>query len=425
MFGFNIAEPNEALIISGKHGGGKGTEESQRYKIVSSGDRVFVWPVIQSARRLPLDLRRATVPVRCVTTQGIPVQIQGVVAFKVGSDFISIGNAAQRFLHNPDSMEERVHELFAGHIRGIVGSLTVEQLIRERESLTTAAREATGLDMEKMGLAIDSLQIAEIDDPSGYIDNLSKPDIARVQMESRIAQAQRDREASEREAENAAQIAAAQRDSEIKQAGFTAEIQKAQAEADQAGPLAAAEAQKAVVEQETQVATLAAARREQQLVSEVQKPAEAARKQREIEAEAEKRAAILSAEAAAEAQRVEASAAAEATEKTGKAQAEADKAQGLARAEVVAKQGEAEGTALKARADGLAQESEAVIAQQLADKLPQIVEAAAGAFDNVGSMTVLNGADGVMEAVNSIVAQAATTLKAARGEVSNGTKTAA
>src|SRR3954463_16484678 len=192
MFGFKIAEPNEALIVSGKRGGGDGAAESQQYRIVASGNRVFVWPVIQSARTLSLDLKQATVPVNCVTTQGIPVTIRGVVAFKVGSDNTSIANAAQRFLHDPTTMEARVHELFAGHIRGIVGSLTVEQLIRERESLTKEAREATGLDMEKMGLVIDSLQIAVIDDPSGYIENLSKPDIARVQMESRIAQAQRD-----------------------------------------------------------------------------------------------------------------------------------------------------------------------------------------------------------------------------------------
>jgi flotillin len=403
MFGFKIAEPNEALIVSGKRGGGDGAAESQQYRIIASGNRVFVWPVVQSARTLSLDLKQATVPVNCVTTQGIPVTIRGVVAFKVGSDTTSIANAAQRFLHAPDTMEDRVHELFAGHIRGIVGSLTVEQLIRERESLTKEAREATGLDMEKMGLVIDSLQIAEIDDPSGYIDNLSKPDIARVQMESRIAQAQRDREASEQEAANSAKIAAAKRDSDIARAGFRSEVEAREAEAAQAGPLAAAQAQKAVVEQETEVATLRAAQREQELIGDVQKPADAARYAREVQAEADKRAAILGAEAEAES-----------TRQVGLAQAETNRATGTAEADVIKAKGIAEGEALKSRADGLAQESEAVIGQQLADRLPEIVRAAASAFDHVDNITMLNGAEGITESLLSIAATGRSVLDSVR-----------
>lgn len=403
MFGFKIAEPNEALIVSGKRGGGDGAAEAQQYKIVASGNRVFVWPVIQSAKTLSLDLKQATVPVNCVTTQGIPVTIRGVVAFKVGSDNTSIANAAQRFLHDPTTMEARVHELFAGHIRGIVGSLTVEQLIRERESLTKEAREATGLDMEKMGLVIDSLQIAEIDDPSGYIENLSKPDIARVQMESRVAQAQRDREASEKEAENSAKIAAAQRDSDIARAGFRSEVEAREAEAAQAGPLAAAQAQKAVVEQETEVATLRARQREQELIGEVQKPADASRYQREVEAEADKRAAILAAEAQAES-----------TRQVGLAQAEVNRITGSAEAEVIKAKGMAEGDALKSRADGLAHESEAVIGQQLADRLPDIVRAAAAAFDHVDNITMVNGAEGITESLVSIASVGRSMLDAVR-----------
>jgi flotillin len=409
MFGFKIAEPNEALIVSGKRGGGDGAAEAQQYKIVASGNRVFVWPIIQSARTLSLDLKQATVPVNCVTTQGIPVTIKGVVAFKVGADNASISNAAQRFLHDPTTMQDRVHELFAGHIRGIVGSLTVEEMIRERESLTREARNATSLDMEKMGLVIDSLQIAEIDDPSGYIENLSKPDIARVQMESRIAQAQRDREASQQEAENAAQVAEAQRASAIKQAGYRAEVEKAEAVAAQSGPLAAAQAQKAVVEQQTEVATLNASRREQELIAEVQKPADADRYQREVAAEADKRAAILNAEAQAESNR-----------QVGLAQAEVTKETGSAEAEVIRAKGIAEGEALKSRADGLAQESEAVIGQQLADRLPDIVRAAASAFDHVDNITMLNGAEGVTDSLLSIAATGRAMLDAVRPKAETG-----
>jgi flotillin len=330
-WGFKIAEPNEALIVSGKRGkGSKGTDEVQQYRIVPSGERVFVWPVIQSARELGLDLNQLVADVNCYTTQGIPVRIRGVVAFKVGSDNASIANAAQRFLHDPDSMGQRVTEIFAGHIRGIVGGLTVEQLIRDRESLTKEAAEATGRDMEKMGLVIDTLQIAEVDDPSGYIENLSKPDIARVQMESRKAQAQRDMEASKAEQENAALIAQARRDSQIKQAALQAEVDKANAESAQAGPLADAQSRQAVVERETEIATLEAARREQQLIAEIRKPADAARYQAETEAEAMKRTSILRAEAeAAQARQV------------GEAQADAEKAKGLAEAAVIEARGKA------------------------------------------------------------------------------------
>lgn len=405
-FGFKIAEPNEALIVSGKRGGG-GAEESQQFKIIASGDRVFVWPLIQSARSLPLDLRRALVPVRCVTTQGIPVQIQGVVAFKVGSDNASIANAAQRFLHKPETMEDRVHELFAGHIRGIVGSLTVEKLIRERESLTEEARKATGLDMEKMGLVIDSLQIAEIDDPSGYIDNLSKPDIARVQMESRIAEAQRDREASEREQENAALVGAARRESDIKQAGYRGEVDKAQAIAAQAGPLAEAEARQEVVTRETEIAKLEAQRTEQQLQTTVQKPADA-----------QAYAVAKTAEGARDAKIRQAEGEAQATAQLGLAEAEAQKARGLADAEVVKAKGLAEGDALKARADGLAANQDAVIGQTLVEQLPAAIGAAAKAFENVDQMTILNGADGMMGAVTSIVTSVGEVLGTARKQFS-------
>jgi flotillin len=407
-FGYKIAEPNEALIVSGKRGGG-GAEESQQFKIVASGDRVFVWPFIQSARSLPLDLFQATVPVNCVTTQGIPVRIIGVVAFKIGADNDSISNAAQRFMHDPSTMEQRVKEIFAGHIRGIVGSLQVEELIRDREKLTTEARNATGLDMEKMGLAIDTLQIAEIDDPSGYIENLSKPDIARVQMESRIAEAQRDREASEREQENKALIAEAERESEIKQAGFRAEVDKAQAEAAQAGPLAEAESRQAVVERETEIAKLEAQRTEQQLQTTVRRPADA-----------QAYAVAKQAEGARDATIREAEGQAEAAQKLGMAEAEADKAKGLASAEVTKAKGMAEGEALKARADGLAANQDAVIGQTLVEQLPRAIEAAAGAFSNVDNMTVLNGADGVMDAVTSIVTSVGATLSTARKQFSAG-----
>lgn len=406
MFGFHIAEPNEALIISGARGNGPAdTEESVQFKIVTGG-RAFVVPVLQNVRSLSLDLNKAEMTVRCFTTQGIPVDIRGVVAFKVGDDFPSIANAARRFLGKEQTMEDRVHDIFAGHIRGIVGSLTVEELIRDREKLNDQARLATNSDTEKMGLTIDSLQIAEIDDPTGYIDNLAKPQLAEVERNSRIAQAKNDREAGQAEAEASALKAQSVRDSDIKQAGFRAEVEKAQAEASQAGPRAEAESLKAVVEQETAVAKLAAEKREQQLAAEVVKPAEAEAQATAREAEGNKLATILAAEAEAAKMK-----------QLGEAEASANRARGMAESEVIKAKGLAEGDALKARADGLATNQEAVIGQQLAERFPEVIAQAVKAFDHVDSMTVLNGADGVMSAVTSIIAQTGAALDTARTQL--------
>ena len=407
---WEIAGPNEALIVSGKKG--KGTaevaEETMRYKIIT-GDRTFVWPVLQSADRLSLDLRKATVPVSCYTTQGIPVVVTGVVAFKVGDDYASIANAARRFLQKEQTMEERVHELFAGHVRGIVGSLRVEDLIRDREALTKEAREATGHDMEKMGLIIDSLQIAEIDDPTGYIERMAAPQLAEVEKLARLAQANNNREASERESQQAALVAEAARASEIKQANAQAEVDRVKAEEEQAGPRADAEARKAVVEQQTQVAQLEAERRERELEAEVRRPADAEAYRLAKEAEGRRDAAIRVAEGEAEAVQV-----------TGAAEAESEKAKGLAKADVTRAQGEAEGDALAARGKALEQNQEAVIAQQLAERYPEIVSAMASAWDNVDSFTVLDGADGMTAAMASIMTSVGSAMDAARAQLSNG-----
>ena len=133
-------------------------------------------------------------------------------------------------------MDARVHNVFAGHLRAIVGNMTVEEMIRDREKLTELTRESSGTEMEKLGLIVDSLQIQEIDDPTGYIQNLGRPHAAAVASQARIAQADADREATENEQEAEALKAEARRDSEIKQAGFQAEIDEAAARAQQAGP---------------------------------------------------------------------------------------------------------------------------------------------------------------------------------------------
>src|SRR5690606_6583073 len=186
------------------------------------------------------DSRAANLEVNCVTQQGIPVKVRGVVIYKVGDDFVSIANAARRFLEQQASMDGAIHELFTGHLRSIIGNLTVEDLILNRERLASEIRSSSADEMSKLGLVVDSLQIQEIDDTVGYIANLGKPHAAAVAAQARIAEAQRDQEATRAEQEAEAEKAAAVRDSKIKQAEYQAEIDRAAARARQAGPLAEA-----------------------------------------------------------------------------------------------------------------------------------------------------------------------------------------
>src|SRR6185312_10394026 len=183
---WRVAEPNQALLISGAKHRVDGVDEGMGFRIVT-GRGTFVIPGVQVVRKLSLDLNEADLAVDCVTAQGIPVHVKGVVIFKVGDDRVSIANAARRFLDQQNAMNTRVHNILAGHLRSIVGSLTVEEMIRDRERLTEQTRATSGHEMEKLGLTIDSLQIQEIDDPTGYIKALAAPHTAAVQRDARIA----------------------------------------------------------------------------------------------------------------------------------------------------------------------------------------------------------------------------------------------
>src|SRR3954454_365766 len=197
---WRVAEPNEALIISGLRANvpSDAVEASLGFKIVT-GKGTLVIPGVQTVRRLSLDLRESELSIDCVTHQGIPLGIRGVVIFKVGDDFTSIANAARRFLDQQDQMDARVHNVFAGHLRAIVGQMAVEEMIRDREKLTQLTRKSSGTEMEKLGLIVDSLQIQEIDDPTGYITILDKPHAVAVQRDALIASAHADREATQQE----------------------------------------------------------------------------------------------------------------------------------------------------------------------------------------------------------------------------------
>jgi uncharacterized membrane protein YqiK len=443
---WRVAEPNQALLISGARHKIEGLDEGMGFRIVT-GRGTLVVPGVQAVRKLSLDLNEADLSVDCVTSQGIPVHVKGVAIFKVGDDRVSIANAARRFLDQQNNMNARVHNILAGHLRSIVGGLTIEEMIRDRERLTEQTRATSGHEMEKLGLTIDSLQIQEIEDPTGYIKALAAPHTAAVQRDARIAQAAAERLATEAEAEANARKAEAIRNANIQQAGYQAEVDRAQATAKLSGPLAEAAARQEVVVQETKVAELEAQKREQQLQADVRKPADAkayetvtlAQAHREAkvhEAEAEARETEL--RAAADATRVRAAAEADATatkargtasaeftratgaaeaaaaQAKGLAEAEAAKAKGLAEAEASRAKGLAEAEAIKARAAALAENQEAVIAQQLAENWPAIVRAGAEAFSGVDHMVVLNGAEGVNDMLAKALTMGGTGLGLAR-----------
>jgi len=409
---YRVAEPNEALIISGF--GVKGTTreaavaESLGFKIIS-GKGTFVLPFVQSVRKLSLDLRKVPLQVTGVTNQSIPVRVEGVVIFKVGDDYPSIANAARRFLGKQDEMDASVSELSHGQLRTIVGELTVEELIRDRNKLTQTVRSSASTEMEKLGLVVDSFQIQSITDVKvpgverGYIENLGRPQAAAVERDARIADAERRREAVAREQEAAAAVAEAERDAAIRQASARAETETAQNTAAQAGPLAEARARQQVIEAETRAAELEASLTEQRLQTEVRRPADARAYATAKDAEGERAAAIAEAEARAQATRLTGEAQAAATTATGRAEADAARAKALA---------EAEG--LAARAEALATNQDAVINQQIAEKLPEIARAVAEPLGNVKQMVVTDGAAGLTKTVVDTLASAGALVPVAR-----------
>ncbi len=390
---WRVAEPNEALIISGlgAKAHNRDTAESLGFKI-TTGKGTMVLPGFQTCRRLSLDTRVSGLEVTCVTSQGIKVHVRGVVIYKIGDDFSSIANAARRFLDQQKMMDDKTHQLFAGHLRSIVGNLTVEDLLRDRDRLTNQVRTSSADEMSKLGLVVDSLQIQDIEDEVGYIDNLGKPNSAAVASAARIAEAQRNQEATEAEqmAEqaNAGQI----RDTEIKKREYQGQVDQA-----------AAEAKQQVIMKETRNAELEADRREKALEAEVRKPADAKAYEQVTLAQAEREERVAFAQAAATETQLKAQRESEAIRMMGEAQADAIRQKGLAEAE-----------AIKARAEALAENQEAVIAQSLAEKWPEIVAAGAGVFGNVDNMVVLNGAEGVEDMLAKALTLGGTGLGVAR-----------
>jgi flotillin len=417
MLFWHVPAPNEALLISGS----KRRKGQAQFRIVT-GHGSFVMPVKQKARMLSLALREAEITEECITNQGIRLNLRAVAAFKVGDDEVSVANAARRFLAEQDRMEELVGRIFAGHLRSIVGALTVEEIIKERDRVAQEVKDGSHAEMEKLGIVVDALQIQEIEDATGYINNIAAPHAAAVASQARIAKARADQEAAERELQAYAMKAQYERDLAIRQAGFLAESEEAKARAAQAGPLAQAQASQEVIASQTQLAVRQAELAAQKLEAEVRRPADAEAYRKRTLAEAERdqgrfttEAEVFRKRSMAEVDRDQARlvAEAEAYRNTTLAEAEAQAVRIRAEATAHAERATAEGLAdaNKAKAASLREgNQELIAANRLIEILPSLVEAAArGLADS--NLTILNGTQGVSEIAAGLVGHGLTILE--------------
>jgi flotillin len=356
MLGYKVPAPDEAMLISG------GRVRSDVPFRVVTGHGAFILPVFRKVRFLTMAMCESEVAEKCVTQQGITLNVRAVIAFKVGNDTESIISAAQRFLSDQDQMAILTGRIFAGHLRSIIGSMTVEQIIRERQKLATEVLDGSKEEMARIGLHVDALQIQSIDDDGlGYINAMSAPHNAAIQQQAQIAQAQANQAAAEAEQESQRNQAEFARKTAIVRAQYKAEVDKAQAQAAQAGPLAEAQAQREVLQMRTELAERAGELRQQELVAEVVKPAEA------------------------EAERVRIMAVADAEK-------------------------------MKIQAEAAASHNRVALDKMLIDQLPQIVEKAALGLSSA-NLTVLNGAEGLGQVAAGLVSQGVAIFDALRGGI--------
>jgi flotillin len=411
-FPWQVPAPDQALLISGS----KHRDAATQFRIVT-GHGAFVIPIKQKSTMLSLALREAEILEQCVTSQGIPLELRAIAFFKVGDDTQSIANAARRFLTEQNEMEALCGRIFAGHLRSIVGGLTVEEIIRERDRVAQEVKEGSHNEMEKLGIVVDGLQIQEIADPTGYIQNLAAPHAAAVAAAARIAAAERDQEASEKEQMASREKAKFARETAIVQAQIEAEVQQAQAQAAQAGPLAEAKSSQDVIAEQTALAEKEAALTDKRLESEVRRPADAEAYRQRTLAEAARDTTKLNTEAEAFRKRQLAEASRDTTKLESEAEALRRKTLADADAHAARVVADADAQAINARADALAGENQALIAaNKLVDMLPALVEASAKGIEG-SKLTILSGANGVNEVATGLAAQGLSIYETLRGAV--------
>jgi flotillin len=402
---YRKAGPHEALIVYGLGG-----------TRVVKGHGIIVWPMVQICRDLSLELMSFDVAPQqdLYTKQGVAVTVEAVAQIKVKSDVESILTASEQFLTKSDQEREGLIRLvMEGHLRGIIGQLTVEEIVKQPEMVGDRMRATCADDMNKMGLEVISFTIKEVRDKNEYITNMGKPDVARIKRDADVATAEADRDtaikraAATREAAVAkaqadqervlaetlsmAKQAEATRDLEIKKAQYLEVTKKQQATADKAYDIQANVMQQQVVaesvrvqqvEKEGQVKVQEAEinRREKELIATVLKQAEIERQRIETLAMAEKQRLMSEAE--------------------GKAAS--IRGQGEAEAEIIFKKGEAEAKAMNVKAEAFQEYNQAAVIDKLLTGLPEIVRALASPLANVDKITVVSTGNGDSAGLNKV-----------------------
>lgn len=406
---YQTAKPDEALIISGSYLGSKNVhadESNNKIKIVRGGG-AFVLPVFQRSNRISLLSSKLDVSTPEVyTEQGVPVMCDGTSIIKIGSSVEEIATAAEQFLGKTrEELENEAREVLEGHLRSILGSMTVEEIYQNRDKFSQSVQEVASVDLAKMGLIIVSFTIKEVRDKNGYLDSLGKPRIAQVKRdaeiaeaealkETRIKKAQSEQESQTAESKRMTEIAEALKEKELKLALYKKEQDIAKADADQAYHLQSAIMKQKVREQEIEVEVVERQkqieleekeilRREKQFDSEIKKKADADRYALEQEALAKKASAL----ATTEAEQFR-------TESLAKAVADKIRLIGLAEAETTLAKGTAEAETKEKVAEAFKKYDEAAILSMIVEILPQLVKEAAAPLGNIDKISVVDTGSG-------------------------------
>jgi flotillin len=402
---YRKAGPHEALVVFGFRG----------TRIVKGHGTVIV-PMIENALQLSLELMSFDVAPQqdLYTKQGVAVTVEAVAQIKVKSDPESILTASEQFLtKTPPQREGLIRLVMEGHLRGIIGQLTVEEIVKQPEMVSDRMRSTCADDMSKMGLEVISFTIKEVRDKNDYITNMGRPDVARIkrdadvaaaeaerdtairranaQRESAIAKAQADQERVLAETLSLSKQAEAQRDLDVKKAQYLEISKRQQAQADKAYEIQTNVMQQQVVveavkvqvaerEQQVKVQETEIARREKELIATVLKPAEIERQRIETLAQAEKQRLTMEAE--------------------GKAASIRN--QGEAEAEIIFKKGEAEAKAMNVKAEAYQEYNQAAVIDKLITGMPEVARALATPLSQVDRITVVSTGNGTSAGVNKI-----------------------
>lgn len=443
---YKTVGPDAAMLVTGSFLGSKSvfTDESGRKIKIVRGGGAFILPVFQQARFVSLLSHKLDISTPEVyTEQGVPVIAEGVAIIKIGSPVEDVATAAEQFLGKPtEALRGEAQEVLEGHLRSILGSMTVEEVYKNRDKFAQEVQGVAARDLKKMGLQIVSFTIKDVKDRQGYLDALGKPRIATVKRDAEIAEAEALRDArikkalAEEEGQKAellrdTNVAEAEKEKELKIASFKNEQDTAKAEADQAYKIQEARSQQTVTEETMKVELVRKdreidlqekeiLRRQKQFDAEVKKKADADRYSVEQAAEASK--AKTMKEADANQYRIEAEAKANAEQKRleGMAIADAEKAKGTAQAEVIRLQGLAQAEAKEKLAEAFEKFGEAAILDVIVKMLPELAGKIAEPLSAIDKLTVVDtgngeGAARLSNYVTSLMATAPEMLKNVSG----------